>query len=81
MQGVPLGEETNSLSSNSQVILVSQGPERLVEQLLSDRLETKREVVTGSGGIVDKNGQCIIKNICITLQKSLYISFHRFSFN
>lgn len=51
-----LGEEANSLSSDRQVIFVSQSSERLVEQLLCDRLKTKSE---GSSG-VDKNGQCRI---------------------
>lgn len=41
--GCALSEETNSLSSNSQVILVGQSTESLIEQLLSDRLEMKRQ--------------------------------------
>lgn len=34
-----LGQETDGLSGNCQVILVGQRPQRLVEQLLCDRLK------------------------------------------
>lgn len=37
------GEEAYGLPSNRQVILVGEGSERLVKQLLGDRLKTKRD--------------------------------------
>lgn len=37
------GEQTDGLPSDSQVIVVGQGSQRLVKQLLGDRLQAKRQ--------------------------------------